>query len=33
LPVQFYGKVIEEKGKKKWVETQIIQAMPFDTPV
>jgi starch phosphorylase len=33
VPVQFYGKVIEENGKKKWVETETIQAMPFDTPV
>ncbi len=33
VPVQFYGKVIEENGKKKWIETEIIQAMPFDTPV
>ena len=33
VPVQFNGKVIEEDGKKKWVETDIIQAMPFDTPV
>ncbi|CAF1577891.1 unnamed protein product [Adineta steineri] len=33
VPVQFYGKVIEENGKKKWVETEIIQAMPFDTPI
>ena len=33
VPVQFNGKVIEEDGKKKWVETDVIQAMPFDTPV
>ena len=33
VPVQFYGKVVEENGKKKWTETEIIQAMPFDTPV
>ncbi len=33
VPVQFCGKVIEENGKKKWVEAEIIQAMPFDTPV
>ncbi|CAF4795147.1 unnamed protein product, partial [Rotaria sp. Silwood1] len=33
VPVQFYGKVIEENGKTKWVETEIIQAMPFDTPI
>ncbi len=33
VPVQFYGKVIEENGKKKWVDAEIIQAMPFDTPV
>ncbi|CAF2343699.1 unnamed protein product [Rotaria sp. Silwood2] len=33
VPVQFYGKVIEENGKTKWVDTEIIQAMPFDTPI
>jgi glycogen phosphorylase len=33
VPVQFHGKVIEENGRKKWVEAEIIQAMPFDTPV
>ncbi|CAF0852203.1 unnamed protein product [Rotaria sordida] len=33
VPVQFYGKVIEENGKMKWIETEIIQAMPFDTPI
>jgi starch phosphorylase len=33
IPVQFFGKVIEENGKKKWVETEVMQAMPFDTPV
>ncbi|CAF2250788.1 unnamed protein product [Rotaria magnacalcarata] len=31
VPVQFYGEVIEENGKAKWVDTEIIQAMPFDT--
>jgi len=33
VPVQFYGKVIEENGKKRWVETEVIYAMPFDTPI
>jgi glycogen phosphorylase len=33
VPVQFYGKVIEENGRQKWIETESIQAMPFDTPV
>jgi len=33
VPVQFNGKVIEENGKKRWVETDVIQAMPFDTPI
>ena len=33
VPVRFGGEVIEENGKLKWIETEIIQAMPFDTPV
>ncbi|CAF3456521.1 unnamed protein product [Rotaria socialis] len=33
VPVQFYDEVIEENGKAKWVDTEIIRAMPFDTPV
>ncbi|PAV70759.1 hypothetical protein WR25_05392 [Diploscapter pachys] len=34
LPVNFYGKVIkDEKGKSKWVDTQLVFAMPYDTPV
>lgn len=34
LPVNFYGKVEkDENGKSKWINTQIVFAMPYDTPV
>lgn len=33
LPVNFYGRVVEEDGKKKWVDTQLLFAMPYDTPI
>lgn len=34
LPVNFYGKVVkDDKGRAKWVDTQLVFAMPYDTPV
>lgn len=33
LPVHFYGRVIEENGVRKWVDTQVVSAMPYDSPV
>lgn len=33
LPIHFYGKVIEEHGINKWIDTQIVYAMPYDSPV
>uniref|UniRef100_A0A673H8A1 Alpha-1,4 glucan phosphorylase n=1 Tax=Sinocyclocheilus rhinocerous TaxID=307959 RepID=A0A673H8A1_9TELE len=34
LPVHFYGRVEEEDGKEpKWVDTQVVLAMPYDTPI
>ncbi|KAI6213569.1 hypothetical protein M3Y94_00165200 [Aphelenchoides besseyi] len=34
LPINFYGKVEKEKdGKAKWVNTQLVFAMPYDTPI
>uniref|UniRef100_A0A8C1FHL2 Alpha-1,4 glucan phosphorylase n=1 Tax=Cyprinus carpio carpio TaxID=630221 RepID=A0A8C1FHL2_CYPCA len=34
LPVHFYGRVVEEDGKEpKWVDTQVVLAMPYDTPI
>ncbi|XP_056326960.1 glycogen phosphorylase, liver form [Danio aesculapii] len=34
LPVHFYGCVEEEEGKEpKWVNTQVVLAMPYDTPI
>ncbi|CAF0932494.1 unnamed protein product [Rotaria sordida] len=33
IPINFYGKVIDdENGKKKWIDTEIIHAMPYDAP-
>jgi len=33
LPVHFYGRTIKEDGVSKWVDTQVIYAMPYDSPV
>lgn len=33
LPVHFYGKVVHEYGITKWVDTQTVDAMPYDTPI
>ncbi|CAG0889279.1 unnamed protein product [Darwinula stevensoni] len=33
LPVNFYGRVEETPKGKKWVDTQIVFAMPYDNPI
>ncbi|EPB78218.1 glycogen phosphorylase [Ancylostoma ceylanicum] len=34
LPVNFHGRVVKDaKGKSQWVDTQVVFAMPYDTPV
>lgn len=33
LPINFYGRVIDEAGGKKWVDTQVVYAMPYDNPI
>ncbi|XP_078505158.1 glycogen phosphorylase, brain form [Lissotriton helveticus] len=33
LPVHFYGRVEHSPEGAKWIETQIVLAMPYDTPV
>uniref|UniRef100_A0A3Q4AYU7 Alpha-1,4 glucan phosphorylase n=1 Tax=Mola mola TaxID=94237 RepID=A0A3Q4AYU7_MOLML len=33
LPVNFYGHVERTEGGVKWVDTQVVLAMPYDTPV
>lgn len=34
LPVNFYGRVQkDEHGRSHWVDTQLVFAMPYDTPV
>lgn len=33
LPVHFYGRVECTKTGAKWVDTQVVLAMPYDTPV
>ncbi|XP_018428664.1 PREDICTED: glycogen phosphorylase, brain form isoform X1 [Nanorana parkeri] len=33
LPVHFFGKVEHTAEGAKWVDTQIVLAMPYDTPV
>lgn len=31
--VKFYGTVVEENGKQKWVNTHSVMALPYDSPV
>uniref|UniRef100_A0A8C2DZ54 Alpha-1,4 glucan phosphorylase n=1 Tax=Cyprinus carpio TaxID=7962 RepID=A0A8C2DZ54_CYPCA len=33
LPVHFYGRVAHTHEGPKWVDTQVVLAMPYDTPV
>ncbi|KAM8921653.1 glycogen phosphorylase, liver form [Pelodytes ibericus] len=33
LPVHFYGRVEHTKTGIRWVDTQVVLAMPYDTPV
>uniref|UniRef100_A0A5S6R0W8 Alpha-1,4 glucan phosphorylase n=1 Tax=Trichuris muris TaxID=70415 RepID=A0A5S6R0W8_TRIMR len=34
LPINFYGRVIkDDKGQSHWIDTMLIFAMPYDTPV
>lgn len=34
LPISFYGKVEDAgDGRKKWVDTQLVLAMPYDSPI
>ncbi|XP_061599746.1 glycogen phosphorylase, liver form [Cololabis saira] len=33
LPVHFYGRVEETGDGPKWVDTQVVLAMPYDTPI
>uniref|UniRef100_A0A8C1VX38 Alpha-1,4 glucan phosphorylase n=1 Tax=Cyprinus carpio TaxID=7962 RepID=A0A8C1VX38_CYPCA len=33
LPVHFYGRVEQTHEGPKWVDTQVVLAMPYDTPV
>ena len=33
IPVNFYGRVVVEDGVSKWIDTQQVYAMPYDTPI
>ncbi|KAK6478878.1 glycogen phosphorylase [Huso huso] len=33
LPVHFYGHVEKTREGPKWVDTQVVLAMPYDTPI
>ncbi|KAJ8926401.1 hypothetical protein NQ314_021187 [Rhamnusium bicolor] len=33
LPVNFYGNVIDTPEGKKWVNTQVVFALPYDNPI
>ncbi|XP_046663548.1 glycogen phosphorylase [Homalodisca vitripennis] len=33
LPVNFYGRVEDTPNGKKWVDTQVVFAMPYDSPI
>lgn len=32
-PVHFYGKVVDTPLGKQWVQTQIVYALPYDSPI
>lgn len=33
VPVNFYGKVVDVNGRRKWVDTQVVLAKPYDNPI
>ncbi|KAK6640655.1 hypothetical protein RUM44_012352 [Polyplax serrata] len=33
IPVNFYGKVVDTPTGKKWIDTQVVFAMPYDSPI
>lgn len=33
LPVNFYGRVVDTPEGKKWIDTQVVFAMPYDSPI
>ncbi|OTF73914.1 hypothetical protein BLA29_010642, partial [Euroglyphus maynei] len=33
IPIHFYGRVVHDESGAHWVDTSIVQAMPYDSPV
>lgn len=33
IPVNFFGRVVEISKGRKWIDTQVVYAMPYDTPI
>ncbi|XP_065217799.1 glycogen phosphorylase [Planococcus citri] len=33
IPVHFFGRVVEISKGRKWVDTQVVYAMPYDSPI
>jgi starch phosphorylase len=33
IPVNFFGRVMDTPDGKRWVDTQIVYAMPYDNPI
>jgi starch phosphorylase len=33
IAIHYYGRTVKEDGKTKWIDTQDIFAMPYDSPV
>merc|ERR1719341_1067620 len=33
VPVNFYGNVVDEGGRRKWVNSQVVLALPYDNPI
>jgi len=33
VPVNFYGNVVDENGKRVWKNAQVVHAMPYDNPI
>lgn len=33
LPINFFGRVVEISKGRKWIDTQVVYAMPYDSPI
>uniref|UniRef100_A0A0A9Y0L7 Alpha-1,4 glucan phosphorylase n=3 Tax=Lygus hesperus TaxID=30085 RepID=A0A0A9Y0L7_LYGHE len=33
IPVNFYGRVVDTPDGRKWIDTQVVLALPYDSPI